>query len=330
MKSAEKAFSSAFLFFQDTNILSNIDIHEWKAKNQLNISIFTKRGPWRAFLRFMRRVEGDYRSSYPSVAEGIALVNGREKPATLMDLKRLVLTCAGGHLGETVAPEPPGFIFHISQVATLAGIALIDQPEETQVAGQILAWSHDIGRAVELGRLHTLVGARMLESLGYDKKVVSFALAHHRWGLGLPNPYNGNFPLRVKEALEKDDVGVIFEEMIANFGIEALVVLLADNSKELKTAGSFEPTIVPFNEELGHRLIQVQINHGRYQDGSYTHQVELIGMRFLLRLVPFLEDYLGINYNPNVITKARDWWMDERQSLIALWQEVAYHEANGA
>lgn len=264
------------------------------------------------------------------VERGKALVAGHEKPESLTALKRLVLTVASEATAEAdFEPEgPPGAVFHIAEVATLTGRALIDAPERVQIAGQVLSWTHDAGRAVEKGPEHTLVGARMLKKLGFDDKVVTFAYAHHRWGLGIPVFGNGNYPERARQALIEGKEDVLFKEIVNNFGIEALVVLLADNSKMLTRPGSYEPSIVPFTEDLGLQLIQAQIDRKRYEAGSAKHRTELIGMRFLSRAIPFIENELGIRYNPDTIMAAQAEWLRVRPEIVALWQKITYDQSH--
>lgn len=248
-----------------------------------------------------------------------------------MAIKELAIWAAymGSEVKDREPDGPPGAIFHIAEVATLTGVTLKNAPPEVQLAGQIKAWTHDLGRTVEKGPLHTAVGARMLEKLGFDLNIVSFALAHHRWGLGLPVLGNGNYPERARQALIDGKEDVLYRENVAKFGIEAMVVLLADNSKILTRPGSYEPTIVPFTEELGLELIQAQIDdRKRFTAESVTHRTELIGMRFLSRSIPFIEKELGIRYNPNTIVAAQEEWQRVRPEIVALWQKIAYDQSH--
>ena len=113
------------------------------------------------------------------------------------------------------------------------------------------------------------------------------------------------------------------EELVGKNGIESLAVLLADNSKSFLIPGSFEPTIVPFTEELGYALIESQITRGRYERDGYTHGVEITGMKLLVATIPFLEEKLGIHY-PDAIVRAQQRWMHDRAELVALWNDIAY------
>ena len=83
-------------------------------------------------------------------------MSGIERPETLLELKQLVLdTYARAAAQKTL----PGWIYHVGQVATVTGQALAEQPSDVQLRGQVYSWSHDFGRVVEMGPLHTLVGA---------------------------------------------------------------------------------------------------------------------------------------------------------------------------
>ena len=134
----------------------------------------------------------------------LALVEGIHAPESLTRTRQLVIQLAARSYGHEYGRDhPPEYIMHQGQVATGTGELLIDTSVETQRRGQFLAWTHDIGRAVDMGPNHPIAGARMLRALGFDESVVTFALAHHRWGLGEKSFANGNYPGKAQKALEK-------------------------------------------------------------------------------------------------------------------------------
>lgn len=281
-----------------------------------------------AFFRTMEpETGGAAGEQYSPLERTLEAAQKLNPPKTITELKHAVLQLTAlSHPDALHKDLPPNYIFHIGQVATLTGVMLIDQPEEVQVAGQVLGWSHDIGRVVETGVEHITAGRRILEALHFNGKVAAFTVAHHRWGLGVPKLGGpDNFPQRAREALANGTTEALFTEIRESWGIETLAVLLADNSKEPFMGDGIEQNIIPFTEELGRRLIQNQIDRGRYIPGGPTHEAELTGMKFLCAGVSYIEAYLGINYNPNTIIRAREVWQDERHELIAIWREIAYH-----
>ncbi len=259
----------------------------------------------------------------------IAIIEGIRPPETLTEIRHLVVDLAVQSYGHEYGRDNPHpYITHIGQVATVSGELLQHAQVETKRRGQLLSWTHDIGRSIDMGPNHPIIGARMLRALGFDDSVVLFSLAHHRWGVGEKSLANGNYPGKAKIALETGRVAVFLDESIQKHGIESLAVLLADNSKALLTPGSFEPTIVPFTEELGYTLIESQIARGRFERGGYRHGVEVTGMKFLVASIPFLEEKLDIHYT-DVITRSRDLWVHDRAEIVALWNDIVYdHHAS--
>lgn len=255
----------------------------------------------------------------------IALIEDIQPPETLTEIRHLVVDLAAQSYGHEYGRDNPHpYITHIGQVARGSGGLLMHTSVETQRRAQILAWTHDIGRSVDMGPNHPIIGARMLRALGFDDSVVLFALAHHRWGLGEKSHANGNYPGKAKIALETGHITEFLDEAVQKHGVESLAVLLADNSKALLTPGSFEPTIVPFTEELGYQLIESQIVRGRFERGGYRHGVEMIGMKFLIAVIPYLEEKLGIHYT-DAITRARDQWEFDRAEIVTLWNQIGHN-----
>ncbi len=262
-----------------------------------------------------------------NVDRGVQLVRELSStgPLTLTKLKHIVVELAAKERGQEASfNHPPDYVLHVGQVATLAGISLINEPSEVQEVGQKLAWSHDIGRAVDLGKHHPIVGARMLEELKADSRLALFAVGHHRWGMGERAFANGVFPQEVIEAWKDHTIEKLYDRIEDKFGIASMAVLLADNSKVPAKPGAFIPKICEFTEDLGMRLIDVQIERGRYEKGSLAHRVDMIGMYFLLGMGPYIESRLGIHY-PSIVAQAQHQWENVGEpEIIDLWNRIAY------
>ncbi|KKW11559.1 MAG: hypothetical protein UY48_C0016G0006 [Candidatus Gottesmanbacteria bacterium GW2011_GWB1_49_7] len=245
-------------------------------------------------------------------------------PRTTQGLKDLFFS-----LAHRAYPEehPPSHVFHVAQMDTLVTQALRFEDATTQEGGKRLVWAHDIGRAVDQGVHHTTAGAKILRDYGFDESMISFALAHHHWGLGVRGLSKENFTSRVSFALTNGGVREMFEELVEKQGIEALVALLADNSKRRISGDSFETEIYPYSADHARQLIEHQIADGKYERGSPTHEKEIVGSQFLYALIPHIEHRLGIRYAPDgsgqdIITRARSWWPVAKESVIAKWKTM--------
>jgi hypothetical protein len=227
-------------------------------------------------------------------------------------------------------PIPPEYVYHVGQVKTVTEALLSHTDRTEQEWGKRYSLAHDIGRAVDLGPAHTRAGARILYEYGYDSSLVTYTLAHHRWGLGVPILTPDLFPVAVEEALANGNVDHIMDEIVAKRGIAALAVLLADNSKRPVAPGSYETEIFPFNLDQAEELIGIQIARGRYTRDSREHIIDDLGARFLSAMIPHLEKRLDVRYAPDdigsdVISRARTRWPEEKEKVLAKWQEI-HHE----
>lgn len=266
----------------------------------------------------------EFLSLYDAKIESLDMVKGYKTPQTPMELMEIVFDLAVHSYKDLYGKDyPPPYLFHVSQVDTGSGAMLVYQPSDVQRRAKMYAWSHDMGRALDMGRRHSILGARMIESLGMDNHYVRFAAAHHRWGQGL-TAYGNDFPMLVDDATQSHNWDSVYRRLdITPLGIESLVVLLADNSKVLRTSGSFEPSIVPYSQALGDELIQDQIKRGRYWEGSYQHHVDQRGAIFLANIIPYLENRLEINYMAT-IEQAQERWPGQRREIVTLWNRFVY------
>lgn len=225
-------------------------------------------------------------------------------------------------------PKPPSYVHHAGQMSVLVGELLIHQEPEVQEDGQIFVFGHDMGRAVDMGRLHTLAGARILRKLGYEERFVIFALSHHRWGLGERALSHGGFITLVQDAMENGNFPKAASEIINTHGVAALSTLLADNSKKPIFPGSFDTHIVPYDLGLATSLINAQIERGRYTRESEQHHIDEFGSQFLFALIPHIEEQLGVRYAPDgtgndAISRSLVRWPEERAVIDRLWTDIS-------
>jgi hypothetical protein len=256
----------------------------------------------------------------------IHLIHGESADRSTEGLENLFLHLAyKAYPGET----PPEYVLHSAQVATVTGAELSKMDDIEKEWGMRYAWGHDMGRAVDLGSAHTMAGARILREFGYRPSLITFTLAHHRWGLGVPILSQDNFPEAVDKALSNGTIDSVMDEIVAKRGIAALAVLLADNSKMPVAPGSFETKIVPFNLTNAESLIETQIKRGRYTEGSREHVMDQLGARFLHAMIPHLEKRLGMSYAPDgtgtdSISRAQARWPIDQEQLLAKWEKIHY------
>lgn len=229
--------------------------------------------------------------------------------------------------------EPHPIVYHVEQVAVVADELLcLTDPMEREW-GRRYAIAHDIGRAVDMGPQHTEAGARILREYGFGHSLVTYALAHHRWGLGVPVLIEDKFPEKVSHALENGTISHIIDSIVGARGLAALAVLLADNSKRPIAPEALETEIYPFDLTHADTLINIQIARGRYERGSDKYEVDKIGARFLYTVIPHLEKLLGVRYAPDgsgndVITRASARWPAAKEAVLAKWQKIHYGEAH--
>src|SRR3989344_711091 len=227
-------------------------------------------------------------------------------PQESADMKMLLYRLAAKeYAGENYPPgHPPEALFHIAQVELITNLLLANQQDDMKERGRIKANSHDLGRTITMDMRHCLLGGIMLRELGVDDDLVYFTVAHHRWGQGVKALSNG-FALEVRKSLHEGTTQGLINDLLSNgkADLAGFAVLIADNSKELLTPGSFEPSIVPFDRALGQRLVQKQVDLGRVMSGSHEYQAEKTGMEFLAQVIPVMEDLLSVSY-PGVIVHA--------------------------
>lgn len=262
--------------------------------------------------------------------QALDLVRQHAMPTTPEAMKILLYTLAAKQFADAEHPlnHPPEALFHIAQVDLIQTLLLQNQPEDVRKKGSMLANSHDLGRMVTMDMRHCLMGGIMFRQLGVDNDLVFFTVAHHRWGQGVKALSNG-FALNVQQALRDGTIRSFITNLLDSrkADLAGFAVLIADNSKELLTPGSFEPSIVSFDRALGERLVQKQVNLRRIQAGSDEHHAELTGMEFLTQVIPVMEDILHVSYR-EVIAKAQGLWPEHRSHIVALWDEIAYHHTD--
>lgn len=256
----------------------------------------------------------------PSMRDRIRpLVTGIEADHTTDGLHTLLYRLAKySYRGET----PPEFLFHVEQTALVTDGLLKKQPDDVRNRGRRKVYGHDIGRAVSHEKEHTVAGARILQELRFEEKLVQFSLSHYHWGLGVYTVGDGNFSGRVADALSNGGIHKIVDEIVAGQGIETLAALVADNSKT-RVGTTYATEIHQYTLKLAYHLIQSLVDKGRLQEDSLDYRKELLGARFLDALIPEVEKRLDVSY-PDVIAEARSQWPQAEQAVIAKWNHEEY------
>lgn len=277
--------------------------------------------------------ESILRSNYREQMDDLGLT----RPDSVEGFEYLLYETAAMRWTEEFPPDrPPEYLFHVDQVdsvaANIVGTSILADDPEVLFRTHELAYTHDLGRAVHMGKYHPVVGARMLEHMQADDAAIDFAVDHHRMGLGLPQlgEYSrAQAAIDYQEGRSNVDPVLIFHE---TYGLAGCAVLIADSSKAYTDPDNPNMSrIAPFSEELFEELMQRQFRLNEenpakgYAPGSARHRTEIAGRDMILRMIDFLRDQYGIDYIRAIEQSQQD--VPTRDAHVHdMWQEITEQE----
>lgn len=219
-------------------------------------------------------------------------------------------------------PTNPEHLYHIEQVY-LVGMNILNTmlaPTDENVKKVTeKAFSHDMGRAWDNGLPHLLFGHEALLTLKADLSLAEYAIDHHKWGLiayeddiiaflSDEQPNIEDIGMGEKDTILEHLFETIYDKFTAKYGIEGIIILLADCSKTYSDSTNVHmPNIALFDDALGRNLIKSQLKKQRYLINSRDHLIEVVGTRFALYVIHRLTKDQDVDYNKAIDSALKEW-----------------------
>jgi len=249
-------------------------------------------------------------------------------------------------IGATPPEIIPESLVHIEQVSLVAECIAGD-------TARMYGYTHDIGRLRDVEALlhdatltdkknklynsnnHPLAGNFILRSEQFHELYSLFALDHHQMGLGFPivgRPSvkqiivggDGLIGTRSVEEIPEADILKGIHHIDALYGAAGIAAILADLSKAYTIqngVASNRPTIAAFSKENAQLLIERLLLKGDMKEGDERHKTELLGVRYILRMIDFLKESYGIDYG-NAIQEAQRRWEGTKNAEPAVKDKI--------